>query len=284
MRTNNTVLSKFFTQYTLKDLLNKKHFNLYNDIITNYKINFDKKTNGNIISDIYNIISKQYRNEYFYQNTIFNKLLLGVHSLKTTTALRQISIENSKADFIMINGKAIVYEIKSELDSFERLETQIKDYYKAFSNVCVVTCEANYDKIKKILNGTTVGFYILTTNNTLSRKMRQEPIENNLHLEHSAIFKLLHKKEFENILRFVYNRLPKCPQAFYYDECFKLFSQISINKIYTLALKELKNRNQVIFNEFKEIPYELKSLVYFSNMTSNSYKRLNIFLENKFGG
>ena len=112
MRTNNTVLSKFFTQYILNDLLNKKHFNLYNDIVTNYKINFDKKTNGNIISDIYNIISKQYRNEYFYQNTIFNKLLLGVHSLKTTTALRQISIENSKADFIMINGKAIVYEIK----------------------------------------------------------------------------------------------------------------------------------------------------------------------------
>ncbi|MBU5889902.1 sce7726 family protein, partial [Vibrio cholerae O1] len=77
------------------------------------------------------------RNEYFYKNTLLNKLLLGKHSLNTTTAITEIPINKSKADFILINGKAVVYEIKTGLDSFERLESQIEDYFKAFVNVYV---------------------------------------------------------------------------------------------------------------------------------------------------
>ena len=42
----------------------------------------------------------------------------------------------------MINGKAVVYEIKTELDTFERLATQIDDYYKAFDHVCVVASDS----------------------------------------------------------------------------------------------------------------------------------------------
>ena len=82
---------------------------------------------------------------------MLNKLLLGRHSINTTTALTQIPINKSKADFILINGKAVVYEIKTELDNFERLKNQINDYYKAFSHVCVVTCEEYYKKLIKIL-------------------------------------------------------------------------------------------------------------------------------------
>ena len=48
-----------------------------------------------------------------------------------------------------LNGKAVVYEIKTELDNLERLESQISDYYKAFDHVAVVTCIENVENVKK---------------------------------------------------------------------------------------------------------------------------------------
>ncbi len=38
----------------------------------------------------------------------------------------------------MINGEGRVYEIKSDLDNFDRLYDQLRDYYRAFSkSVCI---------------------------------------------------------------------------------------------------------------------------------------------------
>lgn len=119
----------------------------YRAVVQRFIDDPENRDNGKLISEIYHFMSKSYRNEYFYQNTLLNKLLLGRHSLNTTIALTQIPISKSKADFILINGKAIVYEIKTELDTFERLETQLRDYYKAFDHVCVVTSEGQYDKL-----------------------------------------------------------------------------------------------------------------------------------------
>lgn len=75
----------------------------------------------------------------------------------------------------MINGKAVVYEIKTALDNFERLEGQLEDYYKAFSRVVVVTAEQHYEELKKRLKDSPAGIYVLTSKGTLS--IKKEPIE-----------------------------------------------------------------------------------------------------------
>lgn len=284
MSFDNTVLSSVFTQYVFNNLIEGHEDSKYNAVIRRYSIDPSGKNNGQIISEIYCILSKSYRNEYFYQNTLLNKLLLGKHSLNTTTALTQIPINKSKADFILINGKAVVYEIKSELDSFERLETQLNDYYKAFNHVCVVTGEDNYDKIKTLLEGSPVGYYILASNNTFSQTMRKEPEECNKYLEHIEIFKILHKKEYESIVYSYFKRLPVCPQVFRYNECFSLFKTIPIEIAYRLTLRELKKRNRIIVEEYKKIPYELKSLIYFANVSKKRYTKINSFLQNEFSG
>ena len=53
--------------------------------------------------------------------------MLGIHSLNTTSAIVELPIVDSIADFILFNGKAVVYEIKTELDSLERLEGQFSE-------------------------------------------------------------------------------------------------------------------------------------------------------------
>ena len=143
-------------------------------------INYDStKTNSELVSEIYNILKTEYRNEYYYKNTLLNKLLLGVHSVNTTTALTEIPIAKSKADFVLINGKAVVYEIKTELDNLERLESQINDYFKAFDHVAVVTYNENVTAIQKKIDsiGKPVGIYVLQNRGTIKKYKNQKSIE-----------------------------------------------------------------------------------------------------------
>jgi hypothetical protein len=282
MSANNLVLNKLFTLNVFRELIVKHNNGTYGAIVKRYINDAESKDNGLLISEIYGYMSKTYRNEYFYQNTLLNKLLLGRHRINTTTALTQIPIAKSKADFILINGKAVVYEIKTELDSFDRLETQLNDYYKAFNHVFVVTSESNYEKLYSILEGCSIGIYVLTNRNTLN--LKKDAAEKNCHLDYTAIFKILRKKEFENIIKTYYGELPKVAQVFYYGECLKWFKKIPLMDAYTMFLKELKKRNKIIIEQFQSVPYELKSLMYFSNASTRDYYALSQFLNGKFGG
>lgn len=280
---NNIILNRLFTQNVFFDMVNANNAT-YVNVVQRFVNAPENKDNGALISEVYKFMSKSYRNEYFYQNTLLNKLLLGKHSINTTTALTQVPICKSKADFILINGKAVVYEIKTELDTFERLNTQLRDYFKAFSYVCVVTSESQYDRAVNILRDTPVGIYVLTTQNTISMKFRKEPVEYTSKLNHKAIFKVLHKREHENILLQYFGKLPDAPQVFYYDECLKQFSQIPIMHAYKMTLKQLKKRNRIEVSEFEKIPYELKSLIYFSSPSKSDWQAINGFLNQKYGG
>ncbi len=286
MSANNFILNRLFTRNLFLELIKNKNNKIYESIVNTFVPDSSSKENRVLLGELYKMMSKHYRNEYIYQNILLNKLLLGRHSINTTTALTQISIGRSKADFLLINGKAVVYEIKTELDSFERLNNQILDYYKSFDHVCVVTCEDNYEKIKELLIDSPVGIYILSDKNKIN--FRKEPVENRKNLDATTIFKMLRKKEFENILVTYYGYLPKTSQVFYYDECLELFKDIPLVDSYKMVLVELKKRNKRIAaefsDEFRNVPTELKSLIYFSKYTKSNYEELFDFLQKKFGG
>ncbi|WP_273853116.1 sce7726 family protein [Guptibacillus spartinae] len=273
---NNMLLNRLFTRNIFMDLINENDNSLYSTCVERYVNNITSTKNRALISEIYNYLKKEYRNEYYYKNTLLNKLLLGRHSLNTTTALSEIPINKSKADFVLINGKATVYEIKTELDTFDRLDSQLHDYYKAFNNVCVVTSESNYQKAKRMLEDTNVGICILTDRNTIST--RQKPQEDNSKLDHTVLFKVLRKYEFENILLSHYGKLPVTSQVKYYKTCYKMFASIEIDLAYRYVIQQLKQRGFIEIDEYKSVPYELKFMVYFSKYRKNDYLKLNNFL------
>ncbi len=279
---NNIILNRFFTRNTFADLLTENFNRTYVEVINRYINDIETKSNRILISEIYKIMTCSYRNEYFYKNTLLNKLLLAKHSLKTTIALTEMPISKSKADFILINGKAVVYEIKTELDGFERLGSQLNDYYKAFDHVCVVTCEDNFEKLNDLLKNSPVGIYILTKRNTLS--LRKEPIKDDSRLDSKVMFKLLRKAEFENIIKVHYGEIPVVSQVNHYNQCYKLFKNIHIEKSYYYMLNELRKRANIETEEYKNIPYELKFLAYFAKFKKGEYQQLNLFLNNEFGG
>lgn len=284
MANNNQILNRLFTLNSFNELLQYGSNSIYSTAIDRFIDSPSSKSNGEIISEIYAYLSKNYRNEYYYENTLLNKLLLQVHKPSTTTALAQTPISTSIADFVLINGKAVVYEIKTELDTFDRLPSQIKDYYKAFTHVCVVTSETQFPKLFDILKDSSVGIRVINKTGNLSKTLYKEPEECRAYLCHDVIFSVLRKNEFENILMQYYKRLPDVTAAQYYTAAFEEFRLIPIDVVYSLSLLELKKRNRVTYLELIQAPKEIRSLYYFSKPTYTTYASLSKFVNEKYGG
>ncbi|MFI3243401.1 MAG: sce7726 family protein [Akkermansia sp.] len=281
MSNNTTSLNRLFTKDSILSLVRYKHSKLYHSVVTQYVANVDHLSHKDVIAKIYHYLSKSYRNEYFFKNTLFNKLLLGRHSVETTTALSQVTIEKAKADLIMINGKAVVYEIKSPLDNFSRLESQIENYYKSFDHVCILCPEIYYEKLAEIYQSLPVGIYVLSTRNTI--QFKKEPQMNRDALNHHSFFKILRKGEYESILKQYLGYLPITAPAFYYDACLTEFSKIPLDEAYSMFLKELKKRNCVQDKDlFDKIPSELKSIVYFSDFQRGQMEKILEFIDSKY--
>jgi hypothetical protein len=278
------ILNNFFTKNTFYHCYEDGQDKIYDQVISRYIEQTSGKNNLQLVSEVYSILKKYYRNEYFYKNTLLNKLLLGVHSVNTTTALTEVPIANSKADFVLINGKAVVYEIKTELDNLERVESQINDYYKAFDHVAVVTYNDNVEAVKtKIQNtGKPVGIYSLQRSGTLKTILMPETYRESL--DTGALFKLLRKPEYESIIIDRYGGLPDTSDFKYYSECRKLFVDIPLEESYDKVLKILKKRSNIIKPDYENIPYELKFLAYFMSLKEDDYKKIDVFLNDAYGG
>ena len=278
---NNLVLNRLFTQASFQQIIQDHDDSFFVSVLHKYNILAD--SNEDAIKQIYKYLSTSYRNEYFYKNTILNKLLLGVHSLNTTTALTEVPVANSKADFVLINGKAVVYEIKTEHDNLDRLDSQIESYYKAFDRVCILTCDSYADTILEKYRDSDIGVYLLSEKNTIRRM--KEPTKNDENIDLSCVFKILNKSEYEKIIFDYYKQLPNVTPVKYYKACKSMFINIPFDIAYSSFLVQLKLRNYIPNkDEFYLVPYELRSLVYFSKYDKKQYNILNKFLCSKIGG
>lgn len=283
MSGSNIILNRFFSRKTLREWIDRANSpsKVYCSIIKKYVKTFSGKKNKEIICEIYKLLKKEYRNEYYYKNTLLNELLLKYHNPYTTTALSEIPVSKSIADFILLNGKATVYEIKTELDSFERLDSQLSNYFKAFDNVCVVVPEAKLDSIINKLSNEKIGILYLTKRGALKKFRCSISYSNELDKE--SIFKILRKYEYENIISHFFE-LPAVSQFKYYDACKELFNKIPLERLYKEFKFQLKLRNVNDMNKIISVPKEIRSVVYFSKLKDKEYVMLNEFLESKFGG
>ena len=288
MADNSRAINRVFTKKVLCELLQNGKCDVFDYVVRRYVDDPESKNHGQLINEIYTHLSKQQRNEYYYMNTLLNKLLCGIHNVNTTSALSQVRIGRSIADFVMINGEGIVYEIKSDLDNFDRLYDQLKDYYCAFSKVSVLASIYDYSKLIDILSsfgemGEAVGVYVLSKQNSIfNRERSRTPLPFNGFLNHTSLFKLLRKTEYTNIVRQYFGYIPIVEPVFHFTAFLEEFKKIPIYEAQSLAFQELKKRNTISLQDFESIQLELKSVVYFSGL-SKRMPEIQQLMESKYG-
>lgn len=231
-----------------------------------------------VFSFLYSELQTKYRSEYFYKNALLNELLVKKYSLNTTTVLNEFPIGTSIADFILLNGKVRIYEIKTDLDSLDKLDKQIKDYVQFANEVYIVTSSKHAEKIMAKYADSNIGIIEFTNKNTL--KELKIPKNNLEYFNHLTIFKTLRKNEYLEIINDKFGFIPNVPNTLIFKECLELAKTIDISEFQPLAFNKLKERKLKCPDLYKseETPYELKHICYTLNFSEDEYANFYNFL------
>lgn len=243
-------LNKIFTIPYLDSIQYSEHFQ---SVLSDKNISFPA-TYKSVISMFYQELKTEHRNEYFYKNELLNSLLIQ-------------------------NGKISFCSALTELDTLNRLESQIQDYYKAFPYIYVVTSSSHLQQLEQVLEGTNVGIIELTSNNEFVH--RKEATCNTASLSHDVLFRILRKKEFESIVLKYFGKLPDVSDFVYYGTCLELLKNLDIVLFQKEVMSCLRKRNLIrdVESFTDNVPYELSFYGYFSKKYRNKWDMLGNFLD-----
>lgn len=244
-------IGRIFSPIVLDSLIFNGHSNYLAEVCKNSGL-LDKIDTSMPLSRffdlVYNLLFKNYRNEYIYKNAIANKILLGKHSLNTSSMLTEFRVGRCKADAVILNGTSTVYEIKSELDSLKRLENQLNAYCNIFDHINVITSGSQVAKLEATLPG-RVGIQFLTNRNTISTI--RESKSNKKNISPDILFDSLRKQEYLKIISSFFGAVPDAPNTLIYRECKKMFCKMPPETAHDLTINVLRKRNNAkLLGEF----------------------------------
>jgi len=207
----------------------------------------------------YNYLKYNYRCEYVYKNEIANQLLLKFHSDNSATLLKEVNSNSCIADIVIINGKTVAYEIKTELDSFNRLPNQINKYQTLYDLLYIVT----YPKAAKMLLeklDKKIGILVLDTDGII--KTEREASDNyKIFDSGQAVFTLRQSelvKAYENYV----GKLPSMGTALIHTFCYDWYLKLDHKDAHSIFAESLKSRKPAPhqFDLIKQCPPSLRML------------------------
>lgn len=281
--TNSFVLDHFFCKKLLQEIaynLSGSISNLprYQKLCSEQNLTYDS-SNLAAIQYIYKLLYTTHQNEYFFKNTLFNYFfndsVLSDDLNLCPTILNEFHVASSIPDLIVIkpNNTSEILEIKSQCDSLERLQSQLPDYYKVFRKVSLVTGEKLYTKAIAMTKKSNLGLYLINKKGEVIQEKEAKLCNDGL--EPSECFKFLRQKEYLNVLKKYFNySYSTFNPILHYQECKSLFC--SLDKIIvSLEIEEaLSMRTNNNLQYLSKVPFELRSLFYFSNLTKIEKSRI----------
>lgn len=197
------------------------------------------------------------RDEYVYRAALTHNILLGTHSLNSASMLTEFRACSSKADVVILNGTATVYEIKSERDSLIRLSGQLADYQKVFAKVYVIAGESH---VQDVIQATPIEVGVMS----LSRRNRIQKVREAAHVPHKLssvrIFESIRTSEACAILTDMNIPVPRVPNTRLHREMRSCFEQLDAEQVHRAMVKTLKrSRNLCPLGELvDQLPLSLQ--------------------------
>ncbi|MBP0616593.1 sce7726 family protein [Jiella mangrovi] len=146
-----SALTRLFSAAVFREMAKKGRSSLFRRLIEQTNMvqqSVPCATVGDTFDSAFKILKVAgHRDEYIYRAAITHKVLMGKHSLRTACMLNEFRAGNCKADLVILNGTATVYEIKSERDSLSRLLNQVENYKRVFARVNVIASECHVDGV-----------------------------------------------------------------------------------------------------------------------------------------
>lgn len=240
---NGTLLNHFFTQSVWSSLLNEGSHRRLDAILKRYaegRIDYRSMSNKEVVDWLYSFLSDNWRNEYFVKNELLRHYLVEQKPSKDAVALTQLPIGLSRADFVVVNGDGVVYEIKTDRDSFERLESQLKDYYKVFSKVYVVVGDVLLEEAKQRLSKSKTGILHLGKDNHLTKIKAAIPDKRSF--DALTMLRMFRRDELDDTMVKCLGHLPQVGSMFYHRVAHESLLNVSVDKLHHHLMRCLKQR------------------------------------------
>lgn len=181
------------------------------------------------------------RDEYVYRAALTHNILLGKHSLRTASMLTEFRTGACKADLVILNGTATVYEIKSDRDSLARLDNQIRHYQRVFAKVYVIAGAGHVDAVVAA-TPPEVGVLSLARWDRISTV--RDAMENLASLSPETIFESLRTSEAREILIRLGGVAPDVPNTQMHRalrNCFAHLDPAMVHREMVSTLKRTRN-------------------------------------------
>lgn len=225
----------------------------------------------------YATLVRDYRNEYVFKNAIISKIIFGRHRPTTASAILELPLGSSIADVAVFNGTSTVYEIKTDLDSFARLKSQLRDYSTRVEMVNVVVSDLRAAAAERHLPE-RVGLLALRRNGSLSVV---RPAVSNLDvLRADHIFAALRQHEVELILQGQVAPIVMAHPIDQWQEMRAAFSVLPPAIAHAGAVKAFRARSAHVVDIASDpsVPSSVRALVYSAPLSAAGRRRLALRL------
>lgn len=213
-------------------------------------------------------ISKDYKNEYIYKNTIATKLFLKKHAFSNATMLYEFRVGKHKADCVIFNGHSTCYEIKTEFDNLRRLPEQLNEYSKIFDRVNVICSNAHLKNIVD-LAPSHIGIIELLKNGSLKEIRKAKNIDDII--EASFLIQSLRRDEYVYIAEKISGSKVHSNNMEIYKHCSNIMEQCESKRLRKLFKDSIK--------KYRKLDYAALSMVPNSLISSIISYKLNSFLK-----
>lgn len=276
---NDKNLFKFFSASFLMGMIEGKNIDTFKHIIYNSNLSCLNKLDSVTIIDVLNQCYFQllayYKNEYVYKNILIKNITQHIDS-KQFSLISEMDIgKDSRIDIALFNKTSEAYEIKTDLDTLQRLDKQLHDYTKGFEKIWILTSEKQVENISKRTSD-KFGIKYINQNNKI--ELFREAKGGIDSITHAGLFSLLKQKEYMQLLKRHYGHIPNHNTNQGKEAMINMFKDIDIETVnqYTIDIISYRvNLNKLLYL-LSELPNSLLSIGLSNQVQKESTKFLNL--------
>ncbi len=233
-------------------------------------LKFDKVSE--LYTALFELMKSDYRNEYVFKSALAQKIIKGRHKYVGATFINELKIRASVADTVIVNGTSSVYEIKTEFDSFFRLDSQLETYGRVFDKIYVVVSPDKVSSVFKYIPP-GVGVLSLSKNFQLSEVIAAKSNKENVCQDY--IFSILRKDEYCDVVLKKFGVLPNVAPIDMAEACSEIFRKIPAVEAHDYMVAQLRLRRSSYYDRafLSQVPASLLAAVMSTNVSKPKLMR-----------
>lgn len=268
------LVSRVFSRSTFRDIVNRNSNSVMDALFSCALLKTFKGLELNSVFDqLYEILAHDYRNEYVFKNSLALEIIKKKHQFNNVSYINELRTNNSICDIAIFNGKSTAYEIKTELDSLDRLPMQLSDYQKIFNRVYVITDKSKLSTLEKIVSP-NIGICELTKTNKIN--IIKEADSNIDFLSNEDVFYCLRPSEIDFLLKEKLNYIPSGSAKERRKESLTIFTELNKETVNDYFIEAMKKRSLEAYeiDYFSKLPNSILALLL--NFRLNKKKLLDL--------